>query len=298
MKHLNLIFYAFLLLAVLSACGNTQSENPVSYQPSFTADTTKSNTLIFGFPSFSYSEIAAPFIKHLNDHLKGTRIKMKACTSYEEYLDDLKHHRYDFTLINGIEALHAENNGYTIFGKVMDDTEYSGVIFVNKKAGINRVKELSNKTIALAPYQSTMMALYYLFQQGVDVNKDIVLLDVSSFESAIIATYTGKSDAGVCLKRNWDVYVKTHPEILEKVELKWKSPPLINNALLFNNTTDPQTKTLLSSLLFSMHHTIEGKKALTDLQFTGFEKATNITYKPMLDFKAKYDSVIHLKKRI
>lgn len=297
MKHRNLLFYILMLLIILTGCNNDQVENASSYQPSFVLDTAKKSTLIFGFPSFSYSQIAAPLINYLNTHSKGIRIKMKACSSYSQYLNDLKHHKYDLTLINGIEALEAENNGYSIFGKVMNDAEYTGVIFINKNAGIKTIKDVQGKTIALAPHKTvpgTMMPLYFLYEQGIDVDDDIVQVKVTSFESAIIATYAGKSDAGVCLKRSWEVYVKNHPEILTRVELKWESPHLINNALLFNQHTNPTIQSQLSSLLFSMQQTADGKEALSKLQFSGFEKANSATYKPMKDFKTKFDSVIHL----
>jgi phosphonate transport system substrate-binding protein len=97
----------------------------------------------------------------------------------------------------------------------------------------------------------------------------------------------------LCLKRNWNVYVKNHPEVLEKVELKWETPPLLNNALLVKNTTDKDINSQLTRLFFSLHTNNEGKIALNELGISGFEKADSSTFKPIMEFKKKFDSVIH-----
>jgi len=284
-----------VLSAALTACNNSGSGTNSLYQPVF-SDTLEKNTLIFGFPSFSYSETAEPLIRYLNSHLPGLRIKMKACVSFDEYLDHLNSNKFDLTLINGIQAQDAVNKGYSIFGKVIDDDKYSGVIFTRNDAGIEKAVDLKGKRVSLVPSKTipgTMMPMYYLYQNGLDVNHDMVQVNVSSFESAIIATYVGKSEAGLCLKRSWDVYIKNHPEILSKVNIEWESAPLINNALMAKNTMDCAIKYRLMNLFFSMQSSGEGKEVLNRLEFSGFKEADNDTYKPMMDFKKKYDAVIH-----
>ncbi len=49
----------------------------------------------------------------------------------------------------------------------------------------------------------------------------------------------------------------------------------------------------LSPVFFSAQDSKEGKQALNHLEVSGFTKADNDTYKPILDFKRKYDAVIH-----
>ncbi len=123
-----------------------------AYKPVFAFDSVGKNTLLFGFPSFSYSETAEPLIRYLNTHLSGVHIKMKACVSFEEYLDYLNHNKFDFTLVNGIQAIKAENNGYSIVGKVSDDDKYAGVIFVRKDAGVKKITDLKGETVAWGSY--------------------------------------------------------------------------------------------------------------------------------------------------
>jgi phosphonate transport system substrate-binding protein len=290
------VLYLLLFCIIFSACTNKNSGKEDVYHPVFSADTSGNKTLVWGFPSFSYCENAELIVKYLNKHLLGAHIIVKAFANWEEYVSYLNEDKFDMTLVNGMQALDAANKGYSIFGKIMDDSQFFSVIFSRKDADVKKVADLKGKTIALTPSRmipGTMMSLYYLKRHGLNVNSDMKKVDVASFESSIISTYLGKSDAGVCMKRNWNVYVRAHPEVLSKLELKWETPPLINNALLVKNTIDEETIAQLMSLFFSMHTTQEGKIALNRLDIKGFEKATCNTYKPMLDFKKSYDSTIH-----
>ncbi|MES2432080.1 MAG: phosphate/phosphite/phosphonate ABC transporter substrate-binding protein [Bacteroidota bacterium] len=289
----SLILYCFLLMTSFTACNSKNSGT--SYQPQFADDTLDENTLIFGFPSISFIETAMPMIDYLNAHLSGVKVKLKACVTYDEYMDDLKTDKLDITFISGIGGIKLESHGYSIVGKVSDDNSYTGAIFIKKDPAIKKPADLKGKRIGIVPSKvmpGTMMPLYYLYQNGLNVNDDIVRVEASSFESAIITTYMGKTDAGVCLKRSWDVYVKSHPETLNELELKWETPPQINNALLVKEDIDSKIIAQITDVLFSMHTTPEGRAALSKVGVTGMEKANSDTYKPMMEFKRKYDDVI------
>lgn len=297
MKNLTLskfVFYILFLFVACIACHQTSSTD--SYQPTFAADTSKNKTLIWGFPSYSYSENASLIVGYLNKRLTGAHITIKACVNWDAYVALINENKFDITLVNGIEALDASGKGYSIFGKMLDDSQSTAVIITRKDARISQPGDLKGKTIALKPSSmipGTMMPLFYLHSRGLNVNSDIKKFNVPSFEAAIIAAYVGKSEAGLSMKRNWDVYVRDHPEILSRVELKWETPALVNNALLVNNNTDEKITSQLIRLLFSMHTNTEGKTALKQLDIKGFEPANRSTYNSTLDFKKKYDAVIH-----
>ncbi len=198
-------------------------------------------------------------------------------------------------MINGIKAIEASGRGYTIVGKVADDENYSGVILAGKVSGINKISDLKGRNVALFDNNTipgVMMPLYYLHQQGLDVKKDFNRIKVSSFESAILAAFVGKADAALCLKRSWEVYSKNNPEIAVKLEVKWQTPHLLNNAVLFRNNMDSSLQENLAKALFEMHITGDGRQALKNLEFSRFEKASYNTYKPMLDFKRNYDAAL------
>jgi len=288
-------FWIFPLCFALAACNSQNSGK--EYQPVFVADSSSQNTLVLGFPNFSYSETAALLVEYLNAHLPNVRVKVHACVDWNEYLSFLNQGKFDIGLVNGIVACEATNYGYSICGKVSSDEPYSSLIITQKNSGINKVTDLKGKKVALVPSNtipSTMMGMYYLYDNGLDVNLLIHKENVASFEAGIISVYLGKSAAAICPRRNWSVYVREHPEMLSKVEIKWETEPLEQNAVLIKNTVDKKVVSDLMNLLFSMHDAKDAQPALQKLDITGFEKADNEVYKPMLDFKLKFDSLIHL----
>src|ERR1700741_268706 len=113
------IVFTVLILVILSACNINDADKSSDYQPVFSSDTSKKHTLIFGFPSFSYAETAEPLIRYLNSHLSGTRIILKACSSYDDYINGLNKNEFDLTLLNGIQSQEAESHGYSIRGKLI-----------------------------------------------------------------------------------------------------------------------------------------------------------------------------------
>lgn len=293
LRFVKIIFLLLLLSVAYAACNDNDST--AVYQPVFTSDSSNQNTIIVGFPSFSYSQSMEPTIEYLNAHLQGTRIKVHACVSWEEFISLLDQRKFDLSIINGIVACRAASNGYSIRGKITSDDPNSGYIITRKDSHISEVKDLKGKKIALVPSNLipiTMMGKYYLYQKGLDVNVNIHTEKVASFEAAIISVYLGKSDAGICPVRNWNIYVRDHPEVMSKVEIKWETPAFEHNAILIKNTVDKGVATNLLNLLFSMHNKIDAKTALSKASINGFEKADSTVYKPMLDFKRKYDSVI------
>ena len=283
-----------LCISLLS-CNSKTSDSTTGYQPEFSPDTSGQNTVIFAFPYFSFGEKAEPLIKYLNKHLKGAQLKSKCYADPSDYFDDLAKVKFDLTLVNGLYAIQAEKGGYSIKVKIAGG--YSGVIVTRKEAKIKQVTDLKGKKIAFSSYKmfpSCMMPLYYLYQNGLDVNHDIIPVNVPTADASLVAAYSGESDAGFCLKRNWELNTKEHPEFLSRLELKWTTPPLPDLALIVKNTTDQKITVQISGLLLSLHKTEEGRAALKSLGIDGFEKANTETYKPMRDFKAKYDSIIHL----
>lgn len=285
-----------ILCSLIIGCHNSNKKSSNNYQPVFVADSLTKKTLTLGYPNFSYSQTAELLVKYLNANLQDVQVKIKACVSWEEYLRYIKEKKFDITFVNGIVAFQAAGNGgYSILAKVSGDEEYKSVIFARKDARIKKVTDLKGKRIAFLSTNlipGIMMGTYYLHMHGVNVNHDIQNVTGSSFESLIIATYLGNSDAGICSKRNWIVYTRDHPEVLSKVELKWETPPVTNNAVLVNDKIDRKIISELVGILLSMNTTKEGKMALDRIQYDGFEKADINTYKSLMEFKKKYDAVI------
>jgi len=62
----------------------------------------------------------------------------------------------------------------------------------------------------------------YLFNNGIDINKDIENRYVGSQESSIMNALLGESAAGATWPPPWRLFQKDHPEEAAKLEVIWK----------------------------------------------------------------------------
>ena len=153
------IFWAIGILS-LASC-NSHNKN---YEPTFSPDSSNKKVLVFGLPNLSSYGDCDLFIKYLNKNLSKARIRVLACLNADDYLNKLKKRAFDFTIINGSLVLDAEQNGYSIVGKMGDDDKYRSVIFVRKDSAINKFSDLTGKTLTTSgpnALAGTMMPLFF-----------------------------------------------------------------------------------------------------------------------------------------
>jgi len=277
---------------LLTAC-NGHHKN---YEPTFSPDSSNKKVLVFGLPNLSSYGDCDLFIKYLNKNLSNAQIRVLACSDAEDYLDKIKERAFDFTIINGQLVLDAEQSGYVIVGKMGDDDKYRSVIFVRRDSAINKFSDLAGKTLTTSgpnALAGTMMPLFFLYKNGVNVKKDIKRLYAPSFESTIMNVYLGRCSAGASKRAIAMDMLKQRPEIDAKLIIKWETPPLINNALFIRNDMDTLTARELTKLIFTLQDSEEGRRALIPLDVSRFEKATSETYKLLKEFLTEYNAVMN-----
>jgi phosphonate transport system substrate-binding protein len=289
---------AFLLPLFLFACDSQKKE---SYVPVYSGTPAgKQAVMIFGVhplhnPQRLY-EIYNPLVEYLNRNLPGITITLEASRSYEEFDKKLYSRHFHFALPNPYQTINALQHGYRVFAKMGEDDKFRGIIIVRKDSGINRVADLKGKIVSFpAPtaLAATMMPLYFLHTHGIDANKDIQRLFSGSQESSIMNVYLGKSAAGSTWPPPWKAFMERNPQFATELEVKWETPPLINNGLVARDDIPQEIVDKVQSLLITLHTHEEGRRLLTALPLARFESATESTYQPVRDFMKKYSEVIH-----
>jgi phosphonate transport system substrate-binding protein len=289
-KTISLINYAWLAAAVLTACSGKRQEG---YSPTFEAMGANRKVLTMGVPGQSFYESTEQLVQYLNNHLDSVKIQTVACAGIDEYQEKLRNGYFDLTIINGLQLLGAERNGYRVVGRIADDTKT--VIFVNKDSSVYEFGDIQGHTICLPGQHTlsgTMMPLLYLYQQGVNVNGGLRRLYVPTFESAMLNVYLGHAALGATWKPMWETYMKQRPELAGKLEARWETPPLVNAGILFRVTIDSTLAVKLAGLFFGMNKDDQGRRALQRLNISGFEPADSTTFRPMEAFLREYDEYI------
>lgn len=286
------LFYRVIILSlILPGC----KSKTLQYQPAYASDTKEKKVLLFGVPSQAYYESTDSIVKYLNDHLNGIRIQTVATATFGKYKEQLANAYYDLTIINGISALGAISSGYTIIGKAVDSTGNSGSIVVNKDSSINTFSDLKGKTIATpgAPaLPGHVLPMLYLAKNGLNVNHDLKLRYLESFESVFLNVYLGKCSAGFCNTMSWQLFTKRRPEIASKLIEKWQTPGVIGSAILLRNDLDKQVAAQIRDLFLSMHTNQQGRMALGKVRFLRFEMADSNSYEPIRKILKQYDSLV------
>ena len=160
-------------------------------------------------------QVYGPLSAYLSRHLSGVTVELQASRSYDEFEKKLAARSLHLALPNPYQTLMALPRGYRIFGKMGDDEKFRGILLVRKDSGIETVGDLRGKVVSFpAPtaLAATMMPLYFLKTNGLDVESGIQRLFVGSQESSIMSVYLRRSAAGATWPPPWESFVRAEPE--------------------------------------------------------------------------------------
>lgn len=240
-------------------------------------------------------EVYQPMVDYINSHLNDAVIKLEASRNYAAYDKKLFGGYFDLSLPNPYQTVTAAELGYTIFGKMGDDGNFRGILITRKDSGVNKVDDLKGKTVSYpAPtaLAATMMPQNYLYEHGLDINKDIKNSYVGSQESSIMNVYMGKSQAASTWPPPWIAFAKERPEVAKELEVKWETKPLLNNGLVAKNDFPKKLLEKISNIIFDLHTHKKGQEILKAMELSKYEKADYKTYDLVREFLKGFEKNI------
>lgn len=295
-KNTTLTFLIFTLI-LLSGCDNNKQK---IYTPQYSSTPAITNKIyIFGVHPLhnpkKLFDVYQPLIDYLNANLPGIKIKLEASRNYPSFDKKLFGGHFDFALPNPYQTVESTKHGYKIFGKMADDFNFRGIIIIRKDSNIKSVNDLKGKSVSYpAPtaLAATMMPQQYLYEHGIDINKDIKNLYVGSQESSIMNVYLKKSVAASTWPPPWIAFEKNRPRVAKELKVMWKTKPLPNNGLVAKKSIDSAVVDKIAALIFNLHTTKEGREILKPMELSHFEKADDETYKAVRVFLEKFEKDI------
>ena len=282
-----------LTLLLLSRCAEEAEE----YFPE-TVEAAES-TLILGIHPYlnsqSMYEAYAPLIAYVQERVPGVDIQLETSNSYEHYEEKLYAGSFHLALPNPFQTITSFTYGYYPVGKMYPDDVFRGIIVARKDRKLHEFSQLKGKTLsfpAATALAATMMPLMFLYENGVDIEKDIEKHYVGSQYSAILNAYSGDSFAGCTWPPPWEEWRKTNPEKAREMELVWKTEPLPNNGFVARNDVDEATARRIMEILVKMRFDEPGRQLLKKAGFDGFEFASYDSFAPIYDFLESYKEQI------
>ncbi len=240
-----------------------------------------------------------PILDYIEMKLVDTDIVLETSSSYAEYNVKLYRGDFDFSLPNPFQTYNSLSKGYSVTARMKPDTVFRGIFVARKDSDLKSVDQLKGKSVSFpAPtaLAATMMPLYYLHENGIDVKKDINKKYVGSQYSSILNAYNSDTIAGATWPPPWELWKKENPKKADKMEVVWETDSLINNGLVFKNSMDKELVNKITNILVNLDKTPKGKKLLSDAGFEGFQFSNNKDYDTVSDFLKKYDKVIGIPK--
>jgi phosphonate transport system substrate-binding protein len=275
-----------VMLLLASACGKSD-EN--TYQPKVSTVSSKPVPAMLQYqiaavPEGSQVRVAeayGPLVDYLNAHLESAKLTLVAPRNHAELETGLSGRAYDFALGNALQVIKANDYNYHVIIKKGDDAQFYGIILVRRDSGIARVNDLKGKKVSYPSptgVAATILPKQFFMQSGLDVNRDIESLYVGSHDQSIMHVYSGKTAAGTAREFSWKAFQKTHPKEAAELEVKWKTEPLIDQAIVARNDVPKELTERIGKLLLGLHETAEGRTVLSNMSCSKFEAASDATY--------------------
>jgi phosphonate transport system substrate-binding protein len=292
-----------LLLSILFLFTACEDENE-NYVPSYQKEKVLDKRIYtFGIhplhnPKYLF-EVYQPLVDYINANLKDVEIKLEASRNYDVYNQKLFSREFDFALPNPYQTIKALEVGYKVFAKMADDENFRGIILARKDSEIKDFSDVKGKKIsypASTALAATMLPQYFLYENGIDVNKDIENIYVGSQESSIMNVYLKTTDFAATWPPPWEAFIKQRPEIATEVEIIWETNNLPNNSLIVRDNVSPELTKEISKLLVELHLNKDGKKILEKIHLSRFEVANEDTYKVVKDFIVDFEKNVRVIK--
>jgi phosphonate transport system substrate-binding protein len=159
---------------------------------------------------------------------------------------------------------------------------YQGEIITRPDTGIKKLADIKGRTFArVDPLSASGWIIPSLMLKGagIDLDKDIKIIDAGSHPGVATAVYSGQADAGACFVDARTLIQKDHPDVMDKVIVIQQSSNIPNDGVQFHPSVPQELRTKIVDALLALIKTPEGKDALNSAyQWTALEKHDDSFY--------------------
>lgn len=231
-----------------------------------------------------------PLLDVINEQVQGFSLKMVASRDYTTFERRLCAGHFHFALPNPLQTMISQKHGYRIVGKMGDDDIFRGIIIMRRDSPVMFVEDLEGASLSFpAPtaLAATMLPKYFLATRGLDLGK-IDIRYVGSQESAIMNVYLGKTVAAGTWPMPWEMLLRARPELGKVLEVRWMTPPLVNNGLVARQDIPDHHVRQVMEVLLDLPNHARGREILRNIHISGFAVADAATYDPVARFLDNY----------
>ncbi|MDT4050993.1 phosphate/phosphite/phosphonate ABC transporter substrate-binding protein [Staphylococcus arlettae] len=287
-KHALKSLFALMMAVILfvSACGNGSSlDNKKESDKEGGSGDYKPKELTVQFvPSQNADKLEAkakPLEKLLSKEL-DIPVKVSVSTNYNTIVEAMKSKKVDvgflpptaYTLAHDKKAadvlLQAQRFGVNKDGSDSKELtkDYKSEILVKKDSGIKSVKDLKGKKIALQDVSSTAgytFPLVELDKEGVNVLKDMKVVNMKGHDQAVISLMNGDVDAAAVFNDARKIVKKDEPKVFDETKILKLTKPIPNDTISVRSDMDSKFRDKLKKAFKDIAKTKEGHKVISEV---------------------------------
>lgn len=251
------------------------------------------DTLNFGIISTESSQnlktIWTPFLEDMSAKL-GMEVKPFFASDYAGIIQAMRFDKVDVAWYGNKSAMEAvDRAGGEIFAQTVDVSGNPGywslLLASADNDKLNNVEDMLANAGELSfgngdPNSTSgfLVPSYYVFaKNNADAKKIFKRVTNANHESNFLAVANGQVDVATNNTENWSRIEVTHPDMVEKVKVIWKSPLIPSDPLVWRKNLDDSTKTQLRDFILSYGADGDEKetKILADLGWAPFKASTD-----------------------
>lgn len=224
---------------------------------------------------------AKPLEKLLSKEL-DIPVKVSVSTNYNTIVEAMKSKKVDvgflpptaYTLAHDQKAadvlLQAQRFGVNKDGSDSKELtkDYKSEILVKKDSGIKSVKDLKGKKIALQDVTSTAgytFPLVELDKEGVNVLKDMKVVNMKGHDQAVISLMNGDVDAAAVFNDARKIVKKDEPKVFDETKILKLTKPIPNDTISVRSDMDSKFRDKLKKAFKDIAKTKEGHKVISEV---------------------------------
>jgi phosphonate transport system substrate-binding protein len=167
-------------------------------------------------------------------------------------------------------------------------TSYKAQIIAGADKGIKTLADIKGKTFARVDLLSAsgwIIPSLMLKAAGIDLTKDVKIVDAGSHPNVATAVYSGQADAGACFIDARANIQKDHPDVMDKVVVVAISGDIPNDGVQFSPKMPAALRDKIIDGILAIIKTDAGKAAInTAYQWTDLQKQGDAFYDPFRQF--------------
>ncbi|MCX8070660.1 MAG: phosphate/phosphite/phosphonate ABC transporter substrate-binding protein [Thermodesulfovibrionales bacterium] len=236
-----------------------------------------------------------PLMRYLSENT-GYEFKLYIPKDFEDFISVVKSGKVDFSYQNpyvfsiiskdyDIKPLaitigeDAEDNKSP--NKNLKEDSFRGVIIVRTDSNIKDINDLKGKKVLITSLKSAggfLSQKIYLKQRGINVEKDMTLIDAKKQENVIFGVYRQEASAGFIRKSALVVWKDAID--MSKIRVLVETEPLPNWPFAVARDLQPQLVSKVKALLVELNN----KKILDSAKISGFKPASEEDFNKLRQF--------------